>query len=139
MRDLQLHVELAGPPILVYAMWLDQAQHGMITEAFAKINGVIGGQYELWNGVVRGKFLQLEKPKKIVQTWRTVEFDDVPSTTKTTPSSLLTLNLQKRKFGTRLVVTHERIPAILVEQFEFAWKEFYFPRMRYYFGQSPQS
>ena len=133
MRDLQLHVELNGPPVLVYSMWLDQAQHGMITEAFAKINGVVGGSYELWSGVVRGKFKILERPKKIVQTWRTSEF--LPQQ----DSTLLTLELKKHKFGTRLIVTHEKIPNVFIQQFEYAWKEFYFPRMKYYFGQPPQS
>ena len=127
MSDLQLHIDLDAEPIFVYALWIDPPQQGMITEAFAKINPRIDGSYELWDGVVRGKFILLDAPKKIIQTWRTSEFSPQQ------PSTKLTLDFKPHRLGTRLLITHENIPNAFLSQFEFAWKEFYFPRLKLHF------
>ena len=127
MRDLQLHIDLDTEPLFVYSLWIDPPQQGLITEAFAKINPRPNGSYELWGGVVRGKFILLDPPKKIIQTWRTSEFAPQQA------SSRLTLDFKAHKHGTRLLVTHENIPDVFLSQFEYAWKEFYFPRLKLHF------
>ena len=129
MSDLQLHIDLDAEPIYVYSLWIDPPQQGLITEAFAKINPTRNGSYELWGGVVRGKFIHLDAPRKIIQTWRTSEF------TPQQPSTKLTLNFKPHRQGTRLLITHENIPPEFLSQFQFAWKEFYFPRLKKHFQQ----
>ena len=57
------------PAEIVYDCWLDPLVQGAICEAVAAIHPVAEGQYRLWGGAVIGKFIALERPKKIVQTW----------------------------------------------------------------------
>ena len=128
MPDLQLHVQLSAEPTIVYDTWLHPVQHGVITEAFASIDGREEGQYQLWGGVVQGRFTYLERPKSIVQTWKTSEFSSSES------PSQLTLGFKSHHFGTRLLITHEKIPKRMYEQFRYGWENFYFPRLEFYFA-----
>ena len=128
--DLQVHVDLLSPPSLVYRGWLDSYIHGALSEAMAAIDPRVDGEYRLWSGTVQGRFIQLEPYKKIVQTWRTVEFP------LTSASSLVTLTFKTQKNGTRLIVRHENIPEPFFEQFRFGWEDYYFPRMERFFIQN---
>ena len=127
MADIQVYVDLLSPPTVVYRGWLDSYIHGAISEAMAAIDPVVHGEYRLWSGTVQGRFLKLEPNKKIVKTWRTAEFSlDMES-------SVVTLLFQEHKKGTRLVVQHENIPVLFLEQFRFGWEDYYFPRLKRFF------
>ena len=127
MSDIDLECELLSPPEVIYKGFMDSWIHGAITEALAAIDPRVEGEFRLWSGSVRGKFLDLIPNKKIKMTWRTVEFP------LTTPDSLVTISLKPYKHGTRFHVYHEEIPIPFFEQFRFAWEDYYFPRMRNFF------
>ena len=130
MTSLQLHADVLAPPAVVYKTWLDPIQQGAITESIAAIDPRLEGEVRLWGGAVTGRILSLDPPKEIVQTWRTVDFP------KLGPSSKLRLQFRAHKNGTRLVVSHEDIPPLMLDQFRFAWEEFYFPRLQIHFIRS---
>ncbi len=46
-----------------------------MTGGSASINSDWGGEFEAWNGYIHGKNLELEPGKRIVQSWRTSEFN----------------------------------------------------------------
>ena len=129
MSDLDLECDLLSPPKVVYSSWMDSWIHGAITEALAAINPVVEGEYRLWSGSVHGRFVDLAPNKMIKMTWRTVEFS------LTDRDTMVTINLKPIKHGTRFHVFHEQIPDIFLEQFRFAWQDYYFPRMRNFFVQ----
>ena len=130
MSDLQLYVDLAAEPIVVYDCWLHSVHPGTFTEAFASIDPRTDGKYKLWGGVVTGHFISLDRPRKVIQSWRTSEFPSYQA------SSTVTLDFKPHKGETRLLITHEQIPQKLLEQFRYGWEEFYFPRMQFYFSSN---
>ena len=127
MSHLDLECNLLSPPAIVYKGWLDSWIHGAITEAMAAIDARVEGEYRLWSGSVQGKFIELIPNQTIKMTWRTVEF---PIHQR---DSLVTITLKSHKQGTRFHVFHEEIPTVLEEQFLFAWREYYFPRLQNFF------
>lgn len=127
MSDLELECDLLSPPAVIYKGWLDSWIHGAITEALAAINPQVEGEYRLWSGSVYGRFLSLVPNQTIKMTWRTVEF---PSSMNDT---IATITLKPKNTGTRFHVYHEQIPDVFLEQFRFAWQEYYFPRLQNFF------
>ena len=127
LNDLQLHCELTAPREVVFDIWLNQYEQGNITEAIAFITPKVEGRYRLWGGAVSGQFMAIERPEKLVMTWRTVDFEDWMSDTK------LTISFQETRKGSRFIISHELIPVQMIAQFRFAWEDFYFPRLKAYF------
>jgi activator of HSP90 ATPase len=118
---------------MVYQTWLDPLKQGAITESMATVDPRPDGRITLWGGVVTGKIISMDPPKEIVQTWRTVEFPKLGA------SSKLRLQFLSHKKGTRIVVSHEDIPPLMLEQFRYAWEEFYFPRLQVHFIRQLQN
>ena len=127
MSDLDLECILLSPPQLVYNGWLDSWIHGAITEALAAIDPRVEGDFRLWSGSVRGKFVNLIPNQQCQMTWRTVEFPLEMADT------LVTLSFKNHKKGTLFHVYHTAIPDLFLEQFRFAWEDYYFPRMQRFF------
>ena len=129
MADIQFYCDLLVDKELVFRSWLNGWTQGEITKAMAKINPVVHGQVELWNGAVCGEFLEITTNKRIRLTWRTIDFEEWM------PSTNLTLDFKSRPDGSRFIVTHENIPEPMLEQFRFAWEDVYLPQMQLYFVQ----
>ena len=130
MTSLQLHCDLPSAKEPVFNAWLNQFQQGAITQALAFITPEVNGKIELWNGAVLGRFLQIEKHKRLVLSWRTVDFDE------NLPDTTLFLHFQDIPTGSRFIVQHENIPLNMLNQFRFAWEKVYFPNLQAYFSHS---
>ena len=130
MASLHLYCNLNTTKEQVFNAWLNQFQQGAITQALAFIVPEVNGRVELWNGAVIGRFLQIDKYKRIVLTWRTVEFDEQA------PDTHLILSFQDTRHGSRFIVQHENIPLDMLNQFRFAWEQVYFPNLRAYFSEN---
>ena len=128
MTSLHLHCNITAPKELLFNSWLNQFQQGAITQALCYLTPEINGRVELWNGAVLGRFLVIEKNKRLVMTWRTVEFED------NTPDTHLTLLFQDTRNGSRFIVQHDNIPLNMLNQFRFAWEQVYFPNLHSYFS-----
>lgn len=129
MSDLQLYCDVPADANLVFQSWMHSYTQGDITQALAKIDPRVEGVFELWNAAVTGQFLEIDAPRKIRMTWRTVEFEEWM------PPSIVRLEFQQRTHGSRFVVTHEMIPHPMLGQFTFAWKDVYMPNLQLYFAQ----
>ncbi len=127
MSDLQFYCDVYVDRDVVFAAWTDSWKQGEITQALAKVNPVAEGTFELWNGAVKGKFLDIQKPKRLKISWRTIDFE------AWMPSTNLTVDFKTRPNGCRVIITHENIPEPLLEQFRFAWEQVYLPQMQLYF------
>ncbi len=114
-------------PQAVYRSWLDSEGHSEMTGSPAKASAEIGGSFEAWEGYISGKNLELEPGKRILQAWRTTEFD--PSD----EDSLLEVVLEAADDGTKVTINHSRLPAD-GEQYLQGWIDFYFQPMKEYFG-----
>lgn len=129
MAEIQAQVLLSAPPEVVFDGWLTPSVHGHYAEAFVKMDPKPEGFFELWGGAVTGQFLDLQRPTEINMTWRTVDF--LPSM----KSTRVRLQFLRRSDTTRLLITHSAIPEPMVNQFRFAWEEYYCPKMQRFYLQ----
>ena len=88
----------------IYKAWLTTQGHTLMTGSPAKIDGAVKGKFSAWDGYIWGTFLELEKNKKIVQTWRTSEFPEDAD------DSLAEILLEEEKGKTKLTLKHSNIP-----------------------------
>ncbi len=113
----------------VYEAWLSSAEHGAMTGGAARIDPNIGGKFSAWDGYISGTTLELEPYRRIVQSWRTVEFP------AEAPDSRLEILLEESADGTRLTLRHSEIPAGQGSSYESGWVDNYFDPMKDYFTQ----
>ncbi len=111
-------------PASLLARWLDPAWHARFTGgATAVIDALEGGEYSAWDGYIEGTTLTIA-PDRIVQTWRTAEFD------ADDPPSRLDLHFAAEGAGTRLTLQHDGIPVGQGDMYREGWEDHYFVHMR---------
>ena len=108
---------------------MSSAGHSAMTGADAEIDRSIGGAYEAWNGYITGRTVELEPDRRIVQTWRTSEFDD------SHPDSQIEVLLEPIDEGTRVTIRHTNVPDGQLDYEQGGWQESYFDPMGEYFSQ----
>lgn len=111
----------------LYQAWLTSLTHSQMTGGEAVCSKEIGGTFSAWDGYISGRNLELEKDQKIVQAWRTSEFDDADD------SSILTLEFTDVPGGAELHLQHSHLPENMPD-FEQGWIEYYFEPMEDFFG-----
>src|SRR5579863_5920688 len=60
----------------VYLAWLSSELHSAMTGGEAVVDPVVGGQFTAWGDYIVGTTLELEPFHRIVQSWRTSQFND---------------------------------------------------------------
>jgi activator of HSP90 ATPase len=126
--SIKVSAVVPAEPKAVYAAWMSSGGHGAMTGSGAKITARVGGAFSAWDGYITGTTLELEKDSRIVQTWRTTEFDAED------PDSHLEVLLQPAKGGTKVTLVHTAIPAGHGEEYRKGWIDFYFKPMKEYFA-----
>ncbi len=126
-NEFELTVTLPATPEEVFDAWLSSEGHGAMTGGKANIEARVGGEFTAWDGYLWGVTLELERPHRIVQSWRTSEFPEE------SPDSRLEILLEKVKGGTKLLLRHSNIPPAQVESYCKGWDESYFQPMKKYF------
>jgi len=118
---------IPAPPEEVYVAWLDSKEHTSMTGGQARVSSVVGDTFEAWDGYIEGKNLELEFPRRILQQWRTSEFEE------TDKDSLLEIKLDPVEGGTRVTIRHSALPEHGM-QYQQGWIDSYFIPMKAYFG-----
>lgn len=113
-------------PEEVYQAWLDSKNHAQMTGSPARMSSKVGEEFEAWDGYIFGKNLELEPGKRILQTWRTTEFD--PSE----QDSLVEIVFEPVLNGTKVTIHHSNLPAH-GSQYQQGWVDSYFQPMKEYF------
>jgi uncharacterized protein YndB with AHSA1/START domain len=128
----------------IYDAWLDSIAHAEMTGGGeAVMSDEIGAEVSAWAGYITGRNLELVPAERIVQSWRTTEFDDEIE------DSIVTILLQETEDGTLLTLEHSNVPDLHKSYEEGGWQSNYFEPMIAYFsefeedftepGQQPQS
>jgi uncharacterized protein YndB with AHSA1/START domain len=112
----------------IFDAWIDGAGHAAMTGADASSEPEVGGRFTAWDGYIEGVHEILERPHRIVQRWRTVEFPE------DAPDSRLELRFTTEGDGTRVHILHSEIPAGQGEQYEQGWHDHYLAPMVAHFG-----
>ena len=98
-----------------------------MTGAAATGSAKVGAAFTTWDGYVRGKNLELERGKRIVQSWRSSDFAEGDR------DSMITVTLKPVEGGTRIILLHTRIPDG-PNDYRQGWLDFYFKPMKDYFA-----
>jgi activator of HSP90 ATPase len=125
--DYEMVDTFPATPHEVFEAWMSSEGHGKMTETSCSIDPREGGEYECGSGYMRGRTLTLEPDRRIVQTWRTVEFaaDD--------PDSEIEVLLEPVPVGTRLTLRHRNVPDGELQYEHGGWQDNYFEPMKAYF------
>ena len=99
-----------------------------MTGSPAKASPDPDAEFEAWNGYIRGRNIILERPNRIVQSWRTSNFD------ASDPDSRIEVLLERTEGGTQVTIRHTRLPAH-GSRYETGWPKHYFEPMRSYFSR----
>ena len=75
-----------------------------MTGGSARVSSKVGDTFEVWDGYIEGKNLELETPKRILQSWRTIEFEEIEE------DSLLEILLAPEGNDARITIQHSNLP-----------------------------
>ena len=82
-----------------------------------------GMEFSLWEGDITGRNLEIVNGEKIVQEWF---FDDTKN------SSVVKLELEDEKNGTRIHLLHTNVPDDAFNNIDYGWKEYFFGALKKY-------
>lgn len=126
-NEFELSVKLPATAEEIFDGWLSSEGHSAITGSPAEVGRGSGGKFSAWDGYIWGTTLETERPRRILQAWRTSEFPEE------SPDSQVEILLEKIKGGTRLTLKHTNIPEGQADNYKQGWEDFYFKPMREYF------
>jgi activator of HSP90 ATPase len=121
-------VTFKASPYNVYELLMDSAKHAAFSSAAAEISREVGGAFSAYDGHISGKNLELAPDKKIVQSWRAVDWPEGKFST-------ITFVLLPIPEGTRLNFTHADVPDGTEEEFAHGWTENYWEPMKAMLGK----
>ncbi len=124
-KTLKQTITFPAVPEKVFGLLMDSKRHTAFTGAAAFIEPEVGGHFSAYDGYIEGKTLELDRDRKIVQSWRG---RDWPVGHYSTVMFLFT----KVAGGSRLRFTHKGIPLAEFEGIKEGWKDFYWKRMKEY-------
>ncbi len=131
MEELKIVIEaeLNVAPSVAYNTWLDSEGHENMTGGEASFTNLIDTDFTAWDGYIFGKILKLEPNVRIVQTWRTSEFEE------NTPDSIVEVTFKPSSNGTLFTLTHTALDSkASVEKYRVGWEEHYLQPMLKHFN-----
>ena len=126
--SIRMSVVVAAEPKAVYAAWMSSKGHEAMTGSGAKVPAKVGSAFSAWDGYITGKTLELQPGSRIVQSWRTTDFEADES------DSRLEVLLEKARTGAKVTLVHTNIPAGHGPEYRKGWLDFYFRPMKKYFA-----
>lgn len=126
-NEFELTVILPATPEQIFDAWMSGEGHSQMTGSQAKVQKRSGGKFSAWDGYIWGVTLEMDRPGRIIQAWRTSEFPEE------SPDSRVDIRLEETQGGTKLTLRHSIIPDGQAESYKQGWEDFYFKPMREYF------
>ncbi|NNE20159.1 MAG: hypothetical protein HKN10_16955, partial [Myxococcales bacterium] len=108
---------------------MDERHHSAFTGARATVDPWVGGRVVADDGFIDATHVYLVTGSRIAMTWRTRDFP------KGANDSQVDISFSPVAGGTKVEVTHSRIPAGLGKACEKVWKSLYLASMAKYFGE----
>ena len=110
----------------IYKSWLSTQGHTKMTGGTAFVSDKIGDKFTVWDGYITGANVTLEPYNKIIQSWRSSNFED------NEPDSQIEVTLTEGDGETELILKHTNVPSS-GEHYIKGWDEHYFEPMKRYF------
>ena len=128
LEQFEVSEIVPATPQEVYDTWLDSEGHASMTGGGATVSAVEGVSFTAWDGYITGENLELERPSRIVQSWRSSEF---PASAN---DSRLEVVLHRVEGGTKITLRHSEIADGRGESYKQGWVDHYLEPMKAYFG-----
>jgi activator of HSP90 ATPase len=120
-------VVIPALPEEVYEAFLDPKKHSEFTGSRATGKAKVGATFTAWDGYISGRYLELEKGKRIVQEWVTTEWSEDYS------PSRLELNFSAVNGKTEVIMVHSNVPTAKKQELAQGWTDFYWKPLKNYF------
>ena len=128
MEKFKVSVKLHCLAKEVFTGWLTDKTHSEFTGGTkATCSPHEGGKFSAWDGYITGTNVEIFPYKKIIQKWRTTEFET------TDEDSLVELFFTFKDDHTLVTITHTNLPEGTAEKYKKGWKDHYFNYMKKYF------
>lgn len=127
-KEFTLTIIVPATAEQIFDAWLSSEGHSNITGSPAQVDGSVGGKFSAWDGYIWGTTLEFERPRRILQAWRTGEFPE------DAPDSMVEVQLENATGGTKLSLRHWNMPEGQEDEYEQGWEDFYFKPMREFFA-----
>lgn len=130
VTKLEQKIAVSASPEEVYEAFVDPEKHSEFTGSKATGKAEVGGEFTAWDGYISGKYLELEKSKKIVQEWVTTDWPEGY------PPSRFELTFKATPKGTEITMVHSNIPEEQKEELAEGWNDFYWTPLKEYLGKN---
>ena len=120
--EFTLKTKIDATPEQIYKAWLSSEGHTNMTGGSATISDKIGENFIAWDGYIEGKNIELEPFKRILQSWRTSQFEEEEE------DSQIEILLNEIDGQTELTLIHSNVPES-GEHYIKGWDNHYFQPM----------
>ena len=124
--EIIITTTIKASAVQIYEAWLSSEKHSEMTGGKAEVTDKVGGAFTAWDEYISGKNIELIPNSKIVQSWRTVQFEDNEE------DSQIEIQLIENNRVTELTLIHTKVPES-GEHYRKGWETSYFAPMREYF------
>jgi len=124
--EFKLKTNIKAKAKQIYKAWLSTQGHTKMTGGASFVSDKVGDTFTAWDGYITGKNLVLEPYIRIVQSWRTSQFEEDEE------DSQIEITLNETDGETELTLTHSNVPES-GEHYIKGWDEHYFTPMKAYF------
>lgn len=111
----------------IYSAWLSSKGHSEMTGGKAMVSDTIGARFTAWDGYIEGINLELEQNKRILQSWRTSQFEAHEQ------DSQLEVLFNETNGQTEITLVHTKLPESGAH-YQKGWDNHYFQPMKEYFS-----
>jgi uncharacterized protein YndB with AHSA1/START domain len=119
-------VVLPAPAALLFDMYMDGSQHAAFTGHPVTIGEQSGAAFGAFDGMLSGTILKVVRPRLIVQSWRSLNFDEHD------PDSTLILSFEEQGEEGRIDLVHLDVPESDYDGVTEGWEKFYWGPWRAY-------
>jgi activator of HSP90 ATPase len=136
LKEITIHQEVnfSVTPQRIYEVLISSKQFSdcikksfdSFTDKSANIDSVAGGAFNLFDGHITGRIVELVPNKRIVEAWRVVDWPDGVY-------SIAKFELVPRDSGTKLVFDQVGFPPGLKEHLSIGWTQHYWQALTKYF------
>ena len=124
--EFTIKTKIKATAIEIYTSWLSSEGHTKMTGGMASISDKVGDSFTTWDGYIKGKNIALEPNRRIVQSWRTSDFEDKEE------DSQIEILLNEVDGETNLTLIHTNLPESGAH-YKKGWDDHYFQPMKAYF------
>ena len=124
--EFTLNTRIKATAKEIYTNWLSSEGHTKMTGGAATVSDIVGHNFTAWDGYINGKNLELEPYKRILQSWRTSQFEEDEV------DSQIEIRLVENDGYTALTLIHTNVPESGAHYKE-GWNNHYFQPMKEYY------